>query len=192
MSALQLKNNLHVFPRDIDRDFNVYRSSTKYIKALAGSIGLFLVSPISLIGRAYLCKRLGTASRTIKKDVHEVYSMVPRMSESEKIDAHLQLERLRNATMPHILRAEEHLSFLKEKSLTRLFYNKMSHHLSQFKKTVIEAEDSLKKAAYPEYQRHSLSSEQTIELKKMYESSGVDLSDWDDEELDVYEQHYKL
>lgn len=147
------------------------------LKIWIGLIGLFVLMP--LIGIVLFGLFLLTYFQKfkIKRWVKSIYNRVTEMSDEDRIRIHLIVERT-------MFRHRE-VQNISDRSKNDILFKQIHFQVTQIVNSLSDAEQTLRKAAYPHIDK-PLSEEHQKELMEKFKS----FDDWDDEDLDVYDRVY--
>jgi hypothetical protein len=147
-----------------------------WISKLAGTLGLMILTPFLYIFILLFAAVLMHLNKHLKSHIRKIYNYINDAPDNELIKIHLEIER-----------ANKLLS-TRMKSLGSIDGTLVRPVMNQIKKLnsqITNLESTLYKAAYPEI--HKIP---TAEQKNRLLKTFSDIEDWDDSDLDIYEQTY--
>jgi len=142
-----------------------------------GIVGLFLLMPFIAILLVGLFILIYIQKLKLDRWVKSVYNSINILNDEDLIRIHLLIEKM-------TFRYRDIFKISKERKNDILF-KQVYFQVSQIVHILNKAEETLRKSAYP-YIDKPISEEHQKELIDKFES----FDDWDDEELDVYDEVY--
>lgn len=170
------------FNEDFDKRFDLQflevltkiHSGVKYI---AGAIGVVLMSIPLIFIMPFILLSLSLGNRSLKRQMNHVYNWMNSASQNEIMNVHLMVER-------QVIRLKNRKRNGKIFD-SNVFSMGVSSQINKMIQQLIDMEESLKKAAYPDLKK-TLSKEDLLYLENEFK----DLEDWNDPQLDIYEKTY--
>lgn len=157
--------------------FDLFDVIIRIPKYFLGIVGLILAIPIIAIISSFSFIIVFLKRRALKSIIIVMFDEIGNATDKELIDSHLNFERLAFSFRDLINRSKNTKDFF--------LYKPIYNQVYQMFVLLNEAESTLKKAAYPEL-NNTISDEQKEELTKKFQS----FQDWDDDELDIYDEVY--
>lgn len=176
LSFLNKKNKILIATSNFILNLTSWISGA--VKNLFGVLGLLVLSPLLILLWLTAWILLLWTNYRIERDLPEIYSKLSSLPDPEKTDVHLQLERV-NRIFSKLFALRNKKSVI----ILRPLETQILHTFNIFR----DIENHLRLALYPNLNK-VLSESESTQLKSKY--SKIDLTDWEDESLDIYDQTY--
>lgn len=175
-------------------DFNALKLAKDAVRGVLaidkylGRLGQILFFPVLLFSIHRYIYKIRYNRRRLEKTLKWVFENVDNLEERRLVDAHLATERLYKTCDS----AHNAVKAGYDNRYIPIIYRaiaRLSNEVLMLKNAVYEAENTLYDLAYPKEKR-DLTPEQIDLLRAEYKESGIDFSDWDDDD-EVYQKNHQ-
>ncbi|MGM1429562.1 hypothetical protein ACS126_09905 [Sphingobacterium lactis] len=176
-SFIEESNNGKISPKG-------FFSFVSVVNTLTGVFGSVILFPAGFAYGSLVLYKLKKENSKLKKEAQELLNQIDTTNSRQLKLTHLKVENLYNRYKSFYA---GYLKTRNKKTVYEIILSSIDRVLQKNERILSNLESTIKKAAYPSFQRE-LSFSQIESLKKSFEK--VDTSDWDSEDMDEYVAHY--